>query len=371
MIGVRVMVENMWVRALRQNKRAIVAFVLWAVGSMMVMSLTYAITYIPPFSLLGIAIWLAITVAYGLAMAAGLIAGSALLWTAVLLVRATVRPAATPGFVLRVAACGVGGSLGLVGGEVSKAAILGARPDLHPLGPALVGGVWLGVQFFLLRLAIQYAARYRRVKRATKLAQGQVLAAQLKPHFLFNSLNALSELIETDAKEGSEMAHRLSELFRRISNGAKHATMPVAEEIAIVREYLAIEKMRLGDRLTWEIDEPAWSAERHVPTLMLQTLVENAIKHGIAPALEGGSLRVSFQEREGGLFECSVVNTGMALVPPSGSSSRAAGTGIANTNDRLRQLYGDGCTLSLEAGPAGTCASFWFTGEALAQNIDR
>ena len=354
-------------RALRENRRAIVAFVLWAVASMMVLSLSYAISYVPPFTLLGVAMWLAITVAYGLAMAAGLVAANAVLWSAVVLVRACMRPTATPGILLRAAACGAGGAVGLVAGEVSKGAILGLRPNLRPLGPTLVGGVWLGILFFLLRLAVQYAARYHRVKRATKLAQGQVLATQLKPHFLFNSLNVLSELIETDAKEGSEMAHRLSELFRRIANGAKHATMPVSEEIAIVREYLAIEKLRLGDRLAWEIEEPAWSARRHLPTLMLQTLVENAIKHGIAPSIEGGSVRVSFHEREGGIYECTVVNTGASLRPPH----RGEGTGIANTNERLRQLYGDGCTLTLEASSAGTRASFWFTGEALAQNLDR
>src|SRR5262249_17927874 len=151
---------------------------------------------------------------------------------------------------------------------------------------------------------------YRHVKETTKIAQGQVLANQLEPHFLFNSLHALSELIETDARQGAEMAHRLSELFRRISGGARRATTPLSEELAIVREYLEIEKVRLGSRLRYSLDEPAWSGERHLPTLMLQTLVENAIKHGIAPAVDGGELRVTFRERDDGLCECTVTNTG-------------------------------------------------------------
>jgi hypothetical protein len=361
----------MWARALRENRRAIIAFVVWAIAAMMVLSLSYGIGYLPHVALRGLPAWFAVTVLYGLVMAGGLIASNAVLWSAVVLVRARLRPSATPGVLLRATACAVGGDIGFVGGELVKAAVLGTKPELTPLGPLLVGGLWLGLLFFLLRLSVQYAARYHRVKRATKLAQGQVLATQLKPHFLFNSMNALSELIETDAQQGSEMAHRLSELFRRIANGAKHATTSVADEIAIVREYLVIEKVRLGDRLTWEIEEPPWSVERHVPTLMLQTLVENAIKHGIAPALEGGLVRVSFREREGGLYECIVFNTGAPLRDEANGPTRDGGTGIANTNVRLRQLYGDSCTLSLEAVPMGTRAMFWFTGEPLAQDLDR
>jgi hypothetical protein len=361
----------MWGRALRENRRAVIAFVLWAVGTMMVLSLSYGVGYLPHVPLRGLPSWFAVTVIYGLAMASGLIAANAVLWSLVVLVRARLRPSAKPGVVLQAGACAVGGALGFVSGELSKAAMLGTKPELEPLGPVLVGGLWLGLLFFLLRLSVQYAARYRRVKLATKLAQGQVLASQLKPHFLFNSLNVLSELIETDARQGSEMAHRLSELFRRITNGAKHATTSVADEIAIVREYLAIEKVRLGDRLTWEIEEPAWSRQRHLPTLMLQTLVENAIKHGIAPALDGGLVRVSFEQQEGGLYECVVFNTGAPLEARGRARGSERGTGIENTNDRLRQLYGESCTLSLEAIPTGTRASFWFTGEAIAQNLDR
>jgi LytS/YehU family sensor histidine kinase len=100
---------------------------------------------------------------------------------------------------------------------------------------------------------------------------------------------------------------------------------------------------------------------------MLQTLVENAIKHGVAPSIAGGTVRVTFRTRDDGFHECTVVNTGMPLRPRVAGE----GTGLDNTDERLRQLYGSDCTLSLVADADGTRASFWFTGEALAQNLDR
>jgi LytS/YehU family sensor histidine kinase len=203
------------------------------------------------------------------------------------------------------------------------------------------------------------------VKQATEVAQGQMLASQLKPHFLFNAFNSLSELIDTDAKQGAEMAQRLSELFRRIANSAEHATMPLATELAIVRDYLEIESVRLGTRLTYAIEEPSWSPERHVPTLMIQTLVENAIKHGIAPSIEGGELKVTFEQRDDALFACTVTNTGASFSP----SPTSTGIGLANTRHRLTQLYGDRCILEVIAEPNGTRATFTFTGAAVAQNL--
>lgn len=356
----------MWRRALRENRREIVAFGVWAVASMMAFSLSFGIGFLFHISMSGFPLWLAIAVVHGVALAAGLITSNAALWFAVIMIRERWRPTASPGRLARAVACGVGGAVGMVVAEQAKSALLEKPPDM-PLGPTLVFGVWLGVVFFILRLAVEYAAGYRRVKRATQLAQGQVLANQLKPHFLFNSLNSLTELIETDAKQGAEMAHRLSELFRRIAGGAKHATMPLSAEIAIVREYLAIEKVRLGERLSFEVEEPAWSKDRYLPTLMLQTLVENAIKHGIAPSIEGGRLRVWFRERDDGRYECNVFNTGMPLKRPATTD----GAGLVNTGDRLRQLYGDDCTLSLRTETEGTRASFWFSGEAIAQDLGR
>jgi LytS/YehU family sensor histidine kinase len=143
--------------------------------------------------------------------------------------------------------------------------------------------------------------------------------------------------------------------------------MPVSSELAIIREYLAIEKVRLGDRLAFEIEEPVWSQERHVPTLMLQTLVENAIKHGIAPSIEGGRIRVWFRDLDDGLYECNVLNSGMPLK----RTAESGGTGLLNSEERLRQLYGENGKLSLRTETEGTRASFSFTGEALAQDLGR
>jgi hypothetical protein len=350
--------------AVRKHRRAVMGFCAWAASTMMAFSLTYGVSYLPYLPFRALPTWAAITLIYGLVMATGLIVANAALWAGVLFVRRWF-PSATAGLIAQAIACCAGADLGLVPAELAKAAITGMKPELSPLLTALMSAWWLGIAFLGLRLAGEYAARYRRVKKATELARGQVLANQLKPHFLFNALNSLTELIDTDAKQGAEMAQRLSELFRRISSSAEHATMPLATELAIVRDYLEIEKVRLGARLTYEIEEPTWSSERHVPTLMVQTLVENAIKHGIAPSIEGGVLAVTFRHRDD-LFECTVLNTGVPYRPSVSSS----GVGLANTRHRLRQLYGDECMLTVSAEKEGTRATFCFTGVPLAQDLD-
>lgn len=352
-------------RALRENRRSVLSFVVWAVSSMMTLSALYGVGYLPQTPLRGLPFWFLVTTVYGVVTAAGLVATNAALWSVVLLSHRR-SPTATPSGIAKAMACGIGGDLGSIAAEIARSMLTKAPPELTPLWPAVLSGFTLGLMFFMVRFSVDSAARYRRLKQSTRLAQGQVLANQLKPHFLFNSLNSLAELIETDARQGAEMAQRLSELFRRISNGARHATTPLSNELSIVREYLAIEKVRLGDRLSFEVDEPIWSKERHVPTLMLQTLVENAIKHGIAPCIEGGTIRVVFRERDD-VYECSVVNTGMPLKP----AASLQGTGLVNSAERLRQLYGSDCKLALVASAEGTRASFWFTGNAVAQDLDR
>jgi hypothetical protein len=353
----------MWA-TVQKNRRAIIGFCIWAEASSMALSLSFGLTYLADIPVRSLPGWAEITIAYGTLMAVGLILAHAIMWAGVLVVR-RVRPSAAPGLIVRAVTACAGADIGLILGENAKAALTGGAPQLSPFFQAMVGGWWLGVAFFALRLGAEYAARYKRVKKATELAQGQMLASQLKPHFLFNAFNSLSELIDTDAKQGAEMAQRLSELFRRIANSADHATMPLATELAIVRDYLEIEAVRLGTRLTFTLEEPSWSPERHVPTLMIQTLVENAIKHGIAPAIEGGTLDVTFHRRDDALLECTVVNTGVPYSP----SPTSTGIGLANTRHRLHQLYGDRCTLEVTAEPTGTRATFTFTGAPAAQNL--
>jgi LytS/YehU family sensor histidine kinase len=350
--------------AVRKHRRAIIDFCKWAVGTMMAISLTFGVSYLPYLPLRALPAWGAVSLAYGLIMAAGLIVANGVLWAGVLLVRRWY-PSATAGLVAQAIACCIGSDLGIVPAELTKAALTGMKAEISPLLTVLMATWWVGIAFFSLRVARDYAARYHRVKKATELAQGQVLASQLRPHFLFNALNSLAELIDTDAKQGAEMAQRLAELFRRIASSADHATMPLATELAIVRDYLEIEKVRLGARLSYEVEEPTWSSEHHVPTLMVQTLVENAIKHGIAPSIEGGTLKVTFGRREDDVCQCTVLNTGAPYRP----SIPSKGVGLANTRHRLTQLYGDEFKLTIDAEKEGTRATFCFTGAALAQDL--
>jgi len=170
-------------------------------------------------------------------------------------------------------------------------------------------------------------------------AQLQALRAQLHPHFLFNTLNTVAELIHHEPRKAEEMILQLSELLRLALQSQATQEVALAEEIAFARRYLEIEQTRLGERLTveWAIADETLSAR--VPNLILQPLVENAIRHGIAPFTKPGRVVIRAR-REDGQLNLQVCDTGCA---PEGRSSmpNGHGIGLANTRARLERFYGD------------------------------
>ena len=196
-------------------------------------------------------------------------------------------------------------------------------------------------------LAIQASRRERqRERRAARLelsareAELTALKAQLHPHFLFNSLNSILELVDSDPAGAREMIVKLSELLQSSLRRMESDEVSLGREIELVRTYLAIEKIRFSSRLRVGIDIDSDAAAVGVPPLFLQPLVENAVKHGIAPHPQGGEVRVSASV-DAGRLRVEVADSGDGVTVDEG-----AGRGVELTRRRLDVAYGDDYTLT-------------------------
>jgi len=169
-------------------------------------------------------------------------------------------------------------------------------------------------------------------------AQLQALRSQLNPHFLFNSLHSIAELVHENPQLAESLILRLGELLRQVLRSSTSPDVPLAEELDFVRGYVEIEQMRLGERLQVRWDVEAEALQERVPSLLLQPLVENAIQHGIAPLAAMGSLTIRAW-REQGFLCLQVRDTGPGL--SSESRGRGSGIGLTNTRARLEQIYGE------------------------------
>jgi two-component system LytT family sensor kinase len=193
---------------------------------------------------------------------------------------------------------------------------------------------------------------------AAQLAEARLgaLRMQLNPHFLFNSLNALAVLVrETNTAAASRMLELLGDVLRQVLRTDQPHEVPLADELNFLEQYLAIEQVRFSDRLRvqWAIEERARAAL--VPGFVLQPIVENAIKHGVAKRAEAGRIEISARvvdvdaEAGGGvLLELSVRDDGVGMSP-----AQPEGVGLSNTRERLRTLYGDRATLTIGAPADG------------------
>ena len=217
----------------------------------------------------------------------------------------------------------------------------------------LVYGLIVGVAH-----AVTYYQRYRqRELRAAQLeselarAKLQALKTQLHPHFLFNTLHSISTLMYRDVRAADQMLARLSELLRLTIESSDAQEVPLRDEVAFLEKYLHIEQIRLGDRLEarFEID-PALE-EALVPNLVLQPLVENAVKHGIAPRSAPGRIEIHAWAENGSLH-LRVADDGLGV--PENQTSVGTGIGLSNVRARLERLYGEAHRLTLRpAQPTG------------------
>ncbi len=201
----------------------------------------------------------------------------------------------------------------------------------------------------------------RLAEERERLAQAEIKARearlsalryQLNPHFLFNSLNAVSTLVLAgDVPAATRMLAQIADLLRISLDKQLPWEVPLFEEMAFTKRYLAIEQTRLGKRLRVDLAVAAETLDAAVPSMLLQPLVENAIRHGVAPVIGGGSITIRSSLCDSQL-KIVIVNTGPRDAKPRGS---VQGIGLTNTADRLQTLYGTNHKLDLEWPETGGC----------------
>jgi hypothetical protein len=206
--------------------------------------------------------------------------------------------------------------------------------------------------------ALDYYTKYRDGElRAARLEAGltrahlNLLKTQLQPHFLFNTLNAISALVYTDVEAADRMLARLGDLLRLALEDFGVQEAPLARELEVLHSYLDIEQARLGDRLTvwWNVGPNTTDAL--VPTFLLQPLVENAIRHGVAPRTDSGRIEIGAW-RHDGVLHLHVRDDGPGL---PAQPMMNGGVGLANTRARLLHLYGERQRLEMSNDPRGGC----------------
>jgi len=180
-------------------------------------------------------------------------------------------------------------------------------------------------------------------------AKLQALRMQLHPHFLFNTLNAIATLVHKDARAADEMITNLSELLRATLDTSAQE-IPLRQELDFLNRYLEIQQVRFGERLRVEKEIDAAALDSLVPTLILQPLVENAIRHGIEPNPAAGVVAIRARRNELGALLLTVRDSGGGPRPHDKTSS---GIGLANTHGRLRELYGNRARMTLNTEAAG------------------
>ncbi|HWZ61799.1 MAG TPA: histidine kinase [Steroidobacteraceae bacterium] len=205
--------------------------------------------------------------------------------------------------------------------------------------------LWTGCYFGVLavREHKSRALREAELARALQASELRLLKSQLNPHFLFNALNAVRALIADEPGRAQSAVTQLARTLRYTLSSGQDDLVTLAQELATVEDYLALEALRLGERLRIEVNVTSQARELRIPVMLLQILVENAIKHGIAELPEGGVLRMSAWIEDGTLL-LEVENPR----PEPHARGTPEGIGIANARKRLQLLFGAEATLELD-----------------------
>lgn len=185
-----------------------------------------------------------------------------------------------------------------------------------------------------------------RMSEMHRKAELQSLRAKINPHFLYNSLNSIASLASIDSNKTEQMALSLSDFFKYSINREQKQTNPLSDELTAVETYLEIERVRFGDRLTYSVECPESLKSVQIPQLLIQPLVENAVKHGVSKLLKDGVVRIVISELESMKISIRVYDNGPDF--PDGPMS---GFGIRNTHDRLQLLYDDKASLNWKNQP--------------------
>jgi sensor histidine kinase YesM len=203
------------------------------------------------------------------------------------------------------------------------------------------GGVFAAIKILRLRvqeMAAQLAEKEIREQKLLQLktrSELEALRARVNPHFLFNTLNSIASLVVKDPVRAEEMIQKLARMFRYVLDSADRNHVRLEDELAMVRDYLEIEKIRLSDRLEYQITIEPGMADYPVPPLLLQPLVENSIKHGIAPLHSGGEVKIECRAAEENCV-LEVRDNGRGFSPAAVSQ----GFGLRGVRERLDLFYG-------------------------------
>jgi signal transduction histidine kinase len=274
-----------------------------------------------------------------------------------------VRPWAFSAWLIHVSACC---ALCLIASAWTAGFERVLNPWADPSGPGSYGDrLWFRffsglISYLILYVAILgvgYALESRdrlarqqtetaRLSEQLSRAQLDSLRRQVEPHFLFNSLNAIAGLVREGRSEAAVTTIAgLSDFLRRVLEDSNRQEVSLSEEIEYLEKYLEIQKVRFAERLAVKVQIPSELLNSQVPSLILQPMVENAIKHGIAKRAQGGQIRVSAVHLDG-MLKLTVYNDGPALL--ADCENGRSGIGMSNTRTRLQSLYGKAFELSLQ-----------------------
>jgi LytS/YehU family sensor histidine kinase len=233
--------------------------------------------------------------------------------------------------------------------------------DSLPINALLTMTIGAGMSLYeaqrsrLAAVTLELRTRELEHERDRKLALQARLASlesRLQPHFLFNTLNAISVLIQDDPDEAERMVERLAALLRFSLDAGARGLVPLADELKIVTDYLEIEQARLGPRLSYALDVRPDAAACEVPPLAVQTLVENSVKHAIAPRPAGGRIRVTASV-EGDRLVLGVWDDGPGLAP----AAMRPGHGLDSLQTRLGARFGAAGRVAIARSEGGTLAT--------------
>jgi sensor histidine kinase YesM len=287
-------------------------------------------------------------------------------------VASNLRQRALPREALQVLAIVLGSVLGTIVAGLLKGRTLAMMFTERLSGVAISMGLGVGfgcVVFAAILLRERHARDQARILRGEAErhqleknmleARLAVMQAQVEPHFLFNTLANVQHLVETDPAAASRMLESLIQYLRAALPQMREAVTNLGREVDMARAFLEIHRVRMGTRLDFAIEVPEALACRDFPPMMLISLVENAVKHGVDPCCECGSITIRAEEA-GGRLRVSVADTGEGIRPKKGG-----GVGLANIRERLRALYGASARLVLEENaPHGVVASIEVPGNA-------
>lgn len=235
----------------------------------------------------------------------------------------------------------------------------------HLEGTSGVWDLYIPLLFLYFQFGCYFAYAAIRDNQRKRIVEGELrqaalrselaaIKAQLNPHFLYNVFNTINASLPPGSETAREMVSRLADLFRYQLRASREDLVPLADELAFTRDYLALEHARFGDRLRVELNVADHLLDRPVPPMLLQPVVENSVKHGLASLVEGGSVIIDVFERAGRL-RFRIADTGVGVADKEGLFKR--GVGLANTRLRLQRRYGTALEV-FDNAPSGLVVQF-------------